>query len=157
MGRNDNDLVIVIAATTAIGTATAAISITAAATTATAVATAITTATAAIATRAGWAVFFGLGEVNLHRAAIQLATVQGVHGVLGTVIGGHLDKAKAFAATAHAIHHHFGALHFSGSLKKAAQPGIVCGIGQVAYIQSRSSHTSPDYWLTRRSRLVGLN
>jgi hypothetical protein len=66
---------------------------------------------------------------------------------LCAILGRHFDEAKALAATAHAIHHHFGALYFTGSLKVGAQSIIVCGVGQVAHIQSRSSHISPDYWL----------
>jgi hypothetical protein len=157
-------LVVVVAATAAATTikvavattATTAITVSATAATATTttvataitttVATAITTAAEA-APAAGWAILFGLSKVNFDRAAIQRAAVQSVHGVLCAVLGRHLDKAKALAAAAHAIHHHFRALHFTGTLKVGAQSIIVCGVGQVAYIQSRSSHISPDYWL----------
>jgi hypothetical protein len=131
-------------ATTTSATATTAATIAASvATTATVAASVATTATAE-ATSAGWALLFRLGKVNLDRAAIQLAAIQGVHGVLCAIFGSHLDKAKAFAAAAHAVHHHFGTLHFTSTLKVGAQAIIICAVGQVTYIQSRSSHISPD-------------
>ena len=94
--------------------------------------TAKTTATAATRT-----IFTRTSKIHSERASAVILPMEHCDGTLGFLGGGHLDKAKAFGASARAISDHLSGFHCARLRKQRLQVGIHSGVRQIAYIKFR--------------------
>lgn len=114
---------------------------TATAATTTEAATATATA-AAEATAAGTLLTFA-GDVDGECAAIEIAAVHAVDGLLGVLCGGHGDEAEAARAAGHAVHH-------DGDL----EDGAVLGEGVLEVVFGGLERKVPDKQLVAHADLM---